>query len=606
MPDRPTHSIADPGVANAAGGAEVELAERLRQATLGEYEILAELGRGGMATVFLAHEIALDRKVAIKVMAPMFSHGEGMADRFKRESKTAAALSHPNIIPIYAVREREGLLFFVMKLIKGTTLDQVVSELGKLPIPTIEALLGQVGGALGYAHRHGVVHRDVKPGNVMIDEEGWAVVTDFGIAKVDQAEGLTMTGVTVGTPLYMSPEQCAGGPITGASDQYSLGAVAYEMITGRPPFAGTGLMPIMFSHCNDPVPAIAPLRPDCPEPLRQAVERMLAKKASDRWPTVEDAVAAIGLRTLAHDDPARSQLVALARTGITNRIAARIQTPRSPVPLGGGRPATGGAPREPRTVPRWLMGGGLVAVGAAVALAVAVNWPRDRTDSGIGAAPPPDSVASGPIAPLPVSPPPATSIAPPPAARPGPDVTERSVPAPTVTPTAPPAAPVTAAGGPPALADRKEAMPAPVAAESVLAGAVPQVKLVNPPPPPPPPTVSELQVVESVGERAAIEAAVHSYARALSTGDLASAVRTYPGLSVKERETYEGFWKSGGTMRAQWAVSDLQITGATATARITGTTEFRAPGGRPEAQRVGLRARLERRPTGWIIASLAN
>jgi serine/threonine-protein kinase len=158
--------------------------ELLKKATIGDYEILRELGRGGMAAVYLAHDIALDRKVAVKVMSPaLLLMGEGMVERFKREARTAANLSHPNIIPIYAVRSSGKSLFFVMKFIPGRSLESIIKELGPMPVPLVRALLQQVGSALGYAHRNGIVHRDVKPANIMIDEEGWAFVTDFGIAK---------------------------------------------------------------------------------------------------------------------------------------------------------------------------------------------------------------------------------------------------------------------------------------------------------------------------------------------------------------------------------------------------------------------------------------
>ncbi|HLQ22983.1 MAG TPA: serine/threonine-protein kinase, partial [Gemmatimonadales bacterium] len=167
--------------------------EALRASTLGDYDIAGELGRGGMATVYLAHDIALDRKVAIKVMSQVLSLGDGV-ERFKREAKTAASLSHPNIIPIYAVRHSERLLYFVMKNVDGRSLDSIIRELGPLPIPMVQAILGQSASAFGYAHRRGVVHRDIKPGNILIDDEGWAVVTDFGIAKVSEAEQLTGTG----------------------------------------------------------------------------------------------------------------------------------------------------------------------------------------------------------------------------------------------------------------------------------------------------------------------------------------------------------------------------------------------------------------------------
>src|SRR2546425_65603 len=314
---------------------EAALLDLLRQATLGDYDVQAELGRGGMASVFLAHDIALDRKVAVKVMSPALLAGEGMAERFKREARTAASLSHPNIIPIYAVRETEQTLYFVMKLIEGRPLDSIIHEIGPLPIPMVQAIVHQVGSALGYAHKRGVVHRDVKAANVMVDSDGWAVVTDFGIAKVAEAHGLTVTGATVGTPSYMSPEQCGAKDLTGASDQYSLGVVAYEMLTGRLPFTAISVMAIMYAHFHEPPPPITEVRTDVPAGVAAAVLRMLEKDPARRWPSMEAAVAAIGGAPLAPGDPVHVQLVTLASAGRSAQLARRISTPLSPTPIGG-------------------------------------------------------------------------------------------------------------------------------------------------------------------------------------------------------------------------------------------------------------------------------
>ena len=303
----------------------------LRTETLGDYEILGELGRGGMATVYLAHDIALDRKVAIKVISSAMVD-EAMAERFRREARTAAALNHPHIIPIYAVRDRNPLLFFAMKFIAGQSLDPILRGAGALPIPMVQAILSQAGSALGYAHRRGVIHRDVKPANIMIDDEGWVLVTDFGIAKVSSAAGLTGTGVTVGTPAYMSPEQCLGKDLTGASDQYSLGMVGYEMITGQPPFKGDSAMALMFARFNETPKPIQDLRPDCPPALADTVMRMLDGEPEKRWPTMDDAIGAVGAQTLPHDDPVRRQLIAMAVSGENSRIVSRLSTPTSPVP----------------------------------------------------------------------------------------------------------------------------------------------------------------------------------------------------------------------------------------------------------------------------------
>jgi uncharacterized protein YjdB/alpha-tubulin suppressor-like RCC1 family protein len=310
--------------------------ETLKQATLGEFEILRELGRGGMATVYLAHDIALDRKVAIKVMSPaLLLMGEGMTERFKREARTAASLSHPHIIPIYTVKSSGKSLFFVMKFIAGRSLESVMREVGPLPIPMVKALLQQVGSALGFAHRHGIVHRDVKPANIMMDEEGWSVVTDFGIAKVAENRGLTMTGIAVGTPSYMSPEQCAAKDITGKSDQYSLGVVAYEMLSGHQPFEGDSAMSIMFAHFHEQPKPVLENRPECPPELAAAVMRMLEKPPDTRWPSLEDMIGAIGAAPLAHDDPTHRQMQELARRNSNRELLNAVPLPpTSPVPHG--------------------------------------------------------------------------------------------------------------------------------------------------------------------------------------------------------------------------------------------------------------------------------
>jgi serine/threonine-protein kinase len=309
------------------------LLELLREATLGHYDVIGELGRGGMAIVYLAHDIMLNQKVAIKVMNPglLLGMGKGASERFKREARTAAALSHQNIIPIYMARETEKLVFFVMKYIEGRSLDSILAESGALPIKMVLTILSQVGAALGYAHRRGVVHRDVKPANILIDTEGSVVVTDFGIAKVAEAGTLTESGATVGTPSYMSPEQCSAQPVTGASDQYSVGIVAFEMLTGRPPFTGDSLMDIMRQHFFETPSAVTVVRPDCPPRLATTIDRMLAKEPGRRWPSIEDAIDAAGIEPLRRDDPTRAELMKLASTGI--RPVARLSTPVSPVPV---------------------------------------------------------------------------------------------------------------------------------------------------------------------------------------------------------------------------------------------------------------------------------
>jgi serine/threonine protein kinase/uncharacterized protein YjdB len=312
------------------GSPWAEVAERLRRATLGEFEIGRELGRGGMAAVFLAHEISLDRKVAIKVMSPGLLMGEGMIDRFKREAITIAHLNHPNIVSVYSVRQAEGLHFFVMRYIQGRPLEQVIEDAGRLPIPIARSILCQVGSALTYAHRSRVVHRDIKPANILIDEDGNAVVTDFGIAKAAESPTQTHTGALVGTPAYMSPEQVSGAEVSGASDQYALGAVAYQMITGVAPFTGSTIT-VMQAHLQEPPRPIRDLSGDCPPELEEAILRMLAKDPEARWPTMAEAKVALGAVPLADDDPLRADLIRLAATGHGSSLSG-MPTPVSPAP----------------------------------------------------------------------------------------------------------------------------------------------------------------------------------------------------------------------------------------------------------------------------------
>jgi eukaryotic-like serine/threonine-protein kinase len=308
-----------------------EVLRRLREATLGEYEIAGKLGSGGMAAVFLAHEIALNRKVAIKVMAPTFLVDAGLVERFRQEARTVAALRHPNIVNIHAVREVDHLHFFVMQFIAGRALSEIVKQDGALPIPLVAAILFQVGSALAYAHRRGVIHRDIKPANIMLDDEGNAIVTDFGIAKVAESPQYTMTGGTIGTPAYMSPEQCNAAGITGASDQYSLGIVAYELLTGAPPFSGPHYS-VMGAHVMEPPPPIQDRRPDCPMAMAAAVTRMLAKAPDDRFPSPSEAAVAAGGGPLADDDPIRQELIALAARSQSRAQELRASTPASPLP----------------------------------------------------------------------------------------------------------------------------------------------------------------------------------------------------------------------------------------------------------------------------------
>jgi len=304
-------------------------AAHLIEATKGDFEILQQLGTGAMGAVYLAKDISLGRKVAIKVIASNLLSDATMISRFRFEAQTVASLRHPNVVNVHAVRQSADLHYFVMEFIDGPPLRNIVKSHAPLDVDVVTAIIFQVGSALAYAHRSagGVIHRDVKPANIMIDKEGDAFVTDFGISKMSEAQsGLTQTGATIGTPEYMSPEQCRGDALTGSSDQYSLGIVAYEMLVGHVPFTGSQYN-IMVSHTSErPKPLLA-VRPDCPPQVAEAIERMLAKTPQERWPDLDTAVAAMGGAPLGYQSPVRQKIKVLTGATMTSLPAVRTGQP---------------------------------------------------------------------------------------------------------------------------------------------------------------------------------------------------------------------------------------------------------------------------------------
>ena len=318
----------------------------LEESTRGRFEFMREIGRGGMGTVYLARQLDLDRLVAIKVLSPAWLTNETMVERFKREARMIASIRHPSIVNVHGVGQTADVHYFVMDFIEGVSLSKVLRTHDRLSVGVTRAVLYQVGAALAFAHRpeRGIVHRDIKPGNIMLDTDGNAIVTDFGIARTsDASSGLTMTGLIMGTPEYMSPEQCRGDEVTPASDQYSLGTVLYCMMAGSPPFAGTDYQ-VLIKQTTEPVPPLRQVRPDCPEELADAIMRMLDKDPGARWPSIMDGVRAAAARPLASDDPVRAELISLVR--VANPVSAHAETVVAPQSLA--------TPAGEDTKPTWL------------------------------------------------------------------------------------------------------------------------------------------------------------------------------------------------------------------------------------------------------------
>jgi serine/threonine-protein kinase len=278
------------------------LAERLAHVLEGAYAIEGEIGRGGMGVVFAARDLALKRRVAIKVLPPELAFRQEIKTRFMREAQTAARLSHPHIVPIHAVGDEGGLVYFVMGYVDGESLAARLKRRHALPSEEVRRIMKETADALGMAHAMGVIHRDIKPDNILLEGTRRRVmVTDFGIAKALSEAGpgtLTGTGIAIGTPHYMSPEQAAGErEIDARSDLYALGVVAYEMATGELPFQAPTVPGILMKHISEPAPDIKLRTPDVPDDLAASVMRCLEKDPAARWPTAESLRRALENRT---------------------------------------------------------------------------------------------------------------------------------------------------------------------------------------------------------------------------------------------------------------------------------------------------------------------
>lgn len=273
----------------------------LKGKTLGVYQIMEEVGRGGMASVYRAYQSSLNRYVAIKVLPPQLAYDEEFVHRFLREARAAASLNHPNIVTVHDVGEQDGLYYIVMEFLEGQTLKDLIQREGALSPERAARILAQVAAALDYAHQRGFVHRDIKPANIFVGPDGRVKLTDFGIARAaSEVEQLTRTGMLVGTPEYMAPEQAAGNPIDHRTDLYALGVVLYQMMTGQVPHRGTTPHSILHAIIYDPPPPPRQLNAAVPPTIEKVILKALAKQPGDRYQKGADMAAALRAASTAH------------------------------------------------------------------------------------------------------------------------------------------------------------------------------------------------------------------------------------------------------------------------------------------------------------------
>jgi len=305
------------------------LFRRVRMVLEGEFDVERELARGGMGVIFKATEVGLRRSVALKVLPPELGLNVRSAERFKREARMVAELDHPNIIPVYRVGQLGGIFFIAMKFIEGRSLGLILDTQGALPVPvTLQVLRGATRG-LAYAHDRHIIHRDIKGGNILVDQDGRVMVSDFGVALRAADVNLTADGTVIGTPPFMSPEQCAGRRTGPQSDQYSIGIVGFQMLTGAVPFRADTIAGMMQHHFFTPAPDVRQARDDVPPALAEVLNRTLQKDPAARYATTRDMLAALEAIPFSEDDRRESEqmLRQLVQGTVMPRVSARALPP---------------------------------------------------------------------------------------------------------------------------------------------------------------------------------------------------------------------------------------------------------------------------------------
>ncbi len=559
------------------------LQEQLQLALGKTYQLERELGGGGMSRVFVAQERALGRRVVVKVLLPELAAGVNV-ERFRREIQLAAQLQHPHIVPLLSAGEADGLPYFVMPFVTGESLRTRLTREGEFPIADTVRILRDVVSALAYAHGFGVVHRDIKPDNVLLSH-GVAVVTDFGVAKAVSASSgsvgsgsLTSQGVALGTPSYMAPEQATASPQTDhRADIYSLGIMAYEMLTGSPPFFGRPAQAVLAAHVvEDPEP-VERRRPAVPPMLATLVKESLCKRPADRPQSATQIMQVL-------------DAIVTPSGGTAATTAVRM-------------PAAPAAMSPPRR--RWAVVGALVLalLLAGAALLVRRNRRPDTSAAVATQSQPAGRVNEAAITPVPPTPaPPETP--PPPKREPRKPSPQRALPRPAAPAAAMipadtnlgPRADSVAVDSSPVAVTLAPPAPLPPPAESARPAPAP---VVNPPQPRRPPEPAP------VDPRQAVRGVLAQYAGAIQARSLADLRRVYPGMTPVQQRGWEQFFQLVRDVKTELSISQLEVTGGAAETKVVGTyTYLNTSTGQVEHQPVAFQATFRQEAGIWRMSQV--
>lgn len=577
-------------------------------AIVGKYRILDLVGEGAMGVVYRGVDTVLNRTVALKVMSDAVARQQDLRDRFLREAQAAGSLQHPNVVTIFDFGEVDGHLYIAMEYVEGIDLERLLAAHEPLTIHQRLDIAIDVLNGLSYAHRHGIVHRDVKPANIRITEEGRAKVMDFGVAYLDSSS-LTQTGMMMGTPSYMAPEQVVGGKITAATDIFAMGSVLYELLTGARPFEGNTLHNTLYKIVSEEPPPIRDVMPGLPATLDRIVRKALAKEPANRYANaleMADELAAVRAEidsertTTSTLSLRRSMETAMAmrtRKRSRNRMAAVAAALAVVIVAGASALWLGASDPEPSTPasialaePDSAGGDALPTVAdSAPALPATDSNATSGSTSGAGAS---DSV------PAPRREPDAR----PTATAPGPArVAERADP-PAVTRT-----PMTDPN--PALRQADTTGDTEAAAETtgietarVDTPAAPVRPNVVAPPPvqerlpsPPEPVIADSTLIARV---------VQAYARAIESRDVDAVRRVYPDLSATQRQGFQQFFEATRTLDVTFTITRLAISGASADASVVGTYVYQTSRGGTQRDPVSFTATLRKDGDAWRFVSV--